>query len=54
LGIAEITRLDNEGFTQRVEAILRPGPRWPGRRLHTLNRAGRLECIDGSATAWRF
>jgi hypothetical protein len=54
LGLAEITRLDDEGFEQRVETILRPGPLWPGRRLHTLNRAGRLECIDGSATARRF
>ena len=35
-------------------SVLRPGPEWPGRRLHTLNRAGRLECIDGSATARRF
>jgi hypothetical protein len=37
-----------------VDAVLRPGPLWPGRRLHTLNRAGRLECIDGSASARRF
>ena len=54
LGIAEITRLDDGGFLQRVETILRPGPLWTGRRLHTLNRAGRLECIDGSASARRF
>ncbi len=54
LGLAEITRLDEEGFAQRVETILRPGPIWPGRRLHTLNRAGRLECIDGSATSRRL
>lgn len=54
LGLAEITRLDDEEFSQRVETVLRPGPLWPGSRLHTLNRAGRLECIDGSATARRF
>lgn len=54
LGLAEITRLDDEGFAQRVDIILRAGPLWPGRRLHTLNRAGRLECIDGSSTARRF
>jgi len=54
LGLAEVTRLDDEGFAQRVETVLRPGPEWPGRRLHTLNRAGRLECIDGSASARRF
>lgn len=54
LGLAEITALDDERFGQRVETILRPGPEWPGRRLHTLNRAGRLECIDGSASARRL
>ncbi len=54
LGLAEITKLDDEGFAQRVLTVLRPGPGWPGRRLHTLNRAGRLECIDGSASARRF
>jgi hypothetical protein len=50
LGLAEITRLDDDHFEQRVETILRPGPLWPGHRLHTLNRAGPLECIDGSAS----
>jgi hypothetical protein len=50
LGLAEITRLDDDRFEQRVETILRPGPLWPGHRLHTLNRAGPLECIDGSAS----
>jgi hypothetical protein len=54
LGLARITRLDDDGFAQEVETLLRPGPLWPGRRLHTLNRAGWLECIDGSATARRF
>jgi hypothetical protein len=54
LGLARITRLDDEAFEQKVETILRSGPLWPGRRLHTLNRAGRLECIDGSGTARRF
>jgi hypothetical protein len=54
LGLAEITRLDDDGFEQRVETILQPGPLWPGRRLHTLNRAGRLECIDGSGWSRKF
>jgi hypothetical protein len=54
LGLAEITRLDADGYEQRVDTILRSGPLWPGRRLHTLNRAGPLECIDGSAWARRF
>ncbi|QDB80175.1 formyl transferase [Georgenia sp. 311] len=49
LALAEVTRLDGAAFTQRVVARLAPGPQWPGTRLHTLNRAGRLEVIDGSA-----
>ena len=54
IGLAEIIRLDDEAFEQRVEGFVRPGPLWPGRRLHTINRAGRFECIDGSAWAPRF
>jgi hypothetical protein len=49
IGLAEIVQLDHDGFEQKLHAVLRPEPHWPGRRLHTLNRAGRLECIDGSA-----
>ncbi|RZI39768.1 hypothetical protein EGT07_27215, partial [Herbaspirillum sp. HC18] len=35
-------------FKQIVRHTLKPGPLWPGRKLHTLNRCGRLEVIDGS------
>jgi len=49
IGLAEITALDQEHFEQRVHAVLRADRGWPGRRLHTLNRAGRIECIDGAA-----
>ncbi len=49
LGLAEVTHLDDERFSQTVHTILRPGADWPGRRIHTLNRAGTLECIDGSS-----
>lgn len=49
LGIARIDRLDPDHFDETVVARLRPGPRWPGRRIHTLTRWGALECIDGSA-----
>jgi hypothetical protein len=48
LGLAEIVRLDEEDFGQIVRRVLRPGEHWPGRKLHTLNRAGSLETIDGS------
>lgn len=54
LGIAEITRLDEEGFEQTIQTILTPTAEWPGRRLHTLNSAGGLEFIDGSAHAPRW
>jgi hypothetical protein len=54
LGLAAITRLDDEDFEQQIETMIYPGPLWPGRRLHTLNRAGPLECIDGSAQAPKF
>ncbi|CDX36830.1 conserved hypothetical protein [Mesorhizobium sp. ORS 3359] len=54
LGIARVTRLDEGGFEQVVETILNPGPGWAGRKLHTLNEAGGLEFIDGSAMAPRW
>jgi hypothetical protein len=53
LALAEITRLDDNRFEQSVVSVLEPGKSWPGRRLHTVNRAGRLECIDGSAISFR-
>ena len=53
--LTEVTRLDEAGFEQHVLADLTATPSsWPGRRLHTLNRAGRLEVIDGSALSPRF
>jgi hypothetical protein len=54
LTLTEITRLDDAAFEQRFLTGIEPGTRWPGRRLHTLNRAGRLECIDGSAWSPRL
>ncbi|GGE10620.1 hypothetical protein GCM10011390_32100 [Aureimonas endophytica] len=55
LALARVDRLDREGFAQTVTAVLRPGPNWPGRRLHSLNAAGGHEFIDGSAAApFRF
>jgi hypothetical protein len=49
VGLVQILRLDHSGYEQKLHALLRPDPCWPGRRFHTLNRAGRLECIDGAA-----
>ncbi|MCG6205621.1 hypothetical protein LPW26_13300 [Rhodopseudomonas sp. HC1] len=48
LGLAEITELSPTRFAQTVHHTVSPGPRWPGRKLHTLNRCGRLELIDGT------
>jgi hypothetical protein len=49
LGLAEVTELSPTSFRQVVRHVLRPGPLWPGRKLHTLNRCGRLELIDGTS-----
>jgi hypothetical protein len=48
LGLAEILELSPTTFRQEVRHRLKPGPAWPGRKLHTLNRCGRLEVIDGA------
>ncbi|MGA2794069.1 MAG: hypothetical protein ABSE69_11125, partial [Roseiarcus sp.] len=49
LRLARIDHLDPQGFEQTFTARIGPGPLWPGGRLHTLNRFGSLECIDGDA-----
>ncbi|BBO05260.1 hypothetical protein SG09_46100 [Bradyrhizobium ottawaense] len=48
LALAEVIELSPTAFKQVVRHSLKPGPVWPGRKLHTLNRCGRLEVIDGS------
>ena len=48
LGLAEVIELTPTTFRQIVRHSIRPGPLWPGRKLHTLNRCGGLEVIDGS------
>lgn len=54
LRLARIDRLDSENFEQTFTAQIGSGPLWPGGRLHTLNRAGRLETIDGVAITPKF
>jgi hypothetical protein len=54
LALAEVTVLSEQDYAQVVHAALRPDVNWPGRRLHTLNRFGRLECIDGSRNSPKF
>ncbi|WP_051134000.1 hypothetical protein [Methylocystis sp. ATCC 49242] len=46
--IMRIDQLDEENFLQTPVKLVAPGAGWPGARLHTLNRCGRLECIDGA------
>ncbi len=53
LSLARIDRLDDDGYAQTVETTLRAGPTFPGSRLHTLNRTGAFEFIDGSGSAPR-
>ncbi|ACA15969.1 conserved hypothetical protein [Methylobacterium sp. 4-46] len=53
LALAKITRLDEAAFEQSVVASIKPGPSWRGTRLHTLNRAGKLEFIDGSSRSYK-
>ena len=48
LGLAEVTELSPTSFSQVVRHSIRPGSSWPGRKLHTLNRCGSLEVIDGA------
>ena len=49
LKLAEIVELSPTSFSQIVRHTIRPGPLWPGRKLHTLNRCGSLELIDGTS-----
>jgi len=53
VALCEVTRLDDDGFEQAVRHVLRPGPMWPGSRLHTLNEAFGIACIDGWAASPR-
>jgi hypothetical protein len=48
LVLAEVLELTPTTFRQRIHCDIKPGEFWPGRKLHTLNRAGRLEVIDGN------
>ncbi|MCT4655756.1 MAG: hypothetical protein N4A65_08095 [Cohaesibacter sp.] len=54
LALCEVTRLDKDGFEQKVVKKLGPSDVWPGRKLHTLNRSGRLEAIDGAVLRPRW
>ncbi len=48
VALAEITELSPIRFAQIRRHHVTPSSHWPGRNLHTLNRLGRLEVIDGT------
>jgi len=54
LALMRIDALDEKTFRQSTMSYLSPGGRWPGDRLHTINRFGRLECIDGAIFTPRY
>lgn len=47
LAFARVDRLDPNGFSQSVQAVLRPNADWPGIGLHTHNLHNGLEVVDG-------
>lgn len=53
VALMRVRRLDERRFEQELAGAIGPGRRWPGSRLHTINRWGRLECIDGAVVAPR-
>lgn len=48
VALAEIVELSPTRFEQVRRHHVTPSSHWPGRKLHTLNRLGRLEVIDGA------
>jgi len=51
LTLYEVTRLDPDGYAQRLVRRLTPPPAWRGDGVHTLNEAGGLEVVD--CVGWR-
>lgn len=46
LAFAEVTRLDREGFAQRLLGVVAPGPALPGNGLHAYDLLDGLEVVD--------
>lgn len=47
LALARITSLDEERYSQEIEAVIYPGGAWDGIGLHTLNWTEGFEVVDG-------
>jgi hypothetical protein len=55
LGLSEITRVDETSVAIAAPTPIDAGLHWPYPLIHTLNRSGRLEAIDGideSVSRW--
>lgn len=48
LGLAELLRLDDDAVVLAGPVPIRKGAAWPGRAIHTLNRAGGVEVVDSA------
>lgn len=48
VALVEIIELSPTRFVQMRRHHVTPSSHWPGRKLHTLNRTGRLEVTDGA------
>nr|WP_295886645.1 hypothetical protein [uncultured Devosia sp.] len=49
LGLAELLRLDDDAVIFAAPVPIRPGGAWPGRKIHTLNRAAGVEVVDSAS-----
>lgn len=48
LGLAELLRLDDDAVVLTAPVPVRAGTAWPGRGIHTLNRAAGIEVVDSA------
>ncbi len=53
LGLMTLARLDDAGVRFERPRPVKAGAAWPGRGIHTLNRAGRIEVVDSVGTLRR-
>jgi len=53
LGLSDLIRLDEDAVQFSMPVGILPARNWPHPRIHTLNRAGTLEVIDGIAEVKR-
>jgi hypothetical protein len=53
LGLSDVIRLDEDAVKLSLPVLVLGARNWPYPRIHTLNRAGQLEVIDGIADVRR-